>query len=472
MNQIYNIIYTINSQKKIWLPEVFLSILAALSLLIANQNIWFICLFVISAIQLLFHLYYLYKLEHRLISFLIFFMLLSYVFHFGHLILYSFHVPFGDNVLFPLWYVSLQTYQISSLFTLLVQMMLFLGIYYGFLFFDCKKSKNQIHRKVSRKRLKLLGIVCVLIGIIPLLYIDSSRLYLFIQGGYLNTYNLNVHDFVEIIANFVNFGIFSLLIGYSNNKKVANCIFFGAIIYKIIMMISGGRGESIAFLLGLFIVWENMVMHLSVKQIVLLILAGYLGLSFINMIASIRNIPNFQIQTIFGLFISSLTDNQIANALSEFGSTFSTVCFTIRSNPGPTFGLNYVLPIILILPNLGGFNAGVVDNMIFTKYIDTFQQPIGGSYVAELYYSFHWTGWIFALVLGIFLAFIGYQIYSNRKSNNLFLYLLSIYIVPLLFFWIRGYFGAIYREYIWHCGFAIMFMIFINVFLQKRRDSL
>ena len=125
--------------------------------------------------------------------------------------------------------------------------------------------------------------------------------------------------------------------------------------------------ESIAFLLGLFIVWENMVMHLSVKQIVLLILAGYLGLSFINMIASIRNIPNFQIQTIFGLFISSLTDNQIANALSEFGSTFSTVCFTIRSNPGPTFGLNYVLPIILILPNLGGFNAGVVDNMIFTK---------------------------------------------------------------------------------------------------------
>ena len=190
MNQIYNIIYTINSQKKIWLPEVFLSILAALSLLIANQNIWFICLFVISAIQLLFHLYYLYKLEHRLISFLIFFMLLSYVFHFGHLILYSFHVPFGDNVLFPLWYVSLQTYQISSLFTLLVQMMLFLGIYYGFLFFDCKKSKNQIHRKVSRKRLKLLGIVCVLIGIIPLLYIDSSRLYLFIQGGYLNTYNL------------------------------------------------------------------------------------------------------------------------------------------------------------------------------------------------------------------------------------------------------------------------------------------
>lgn len=451
--------------------DIFISILGFFSLLISEQQIWFLAFFFISISQLILHIFYLYKLEKKFITFPIVFFILSYVFHFGHLFITAFGFEFGNNVLFPLWYIKLDVYQKAAIFTLLSQMMLFFGLY----FFMSQKLKKQdivISKvKISLKYIRILGFVCFFIGIIPTLYIDISKLILFLDGGYTNTFNLNVHDFVEVIANFFNFSIFALLIGYSKNKKIANTIFFSAILYKVIMMSSGGRGEAIVFLLGLFIVWESLIMELSGKQIVILFLIGYLGLTFLNFIASVRNITEFNLVQIGNVFIDSLTDNQLINALSEFGSTFSAVCFTLNSNPGPTYGLNYIFPIILILPNIGGFNSKVVEQMIFTRHINTFDQPIGGSYIGELYYSFHWFGWIFAILLGILIGYISYKMMVSKKEKNYFIYLLSSYSTPLLFFWIRGYFGAIYREYTWHCGFAIFFML-VLYYIQKRKKGM
>lgn len=451
--------------------ELFTVVLGCLSLFIHHQNSWFMIFFLVSILQLIIHLIFLYANEKKFFTFPIFFMILSYIFNFGHIPLKAFGTEFGKNVLYPMWYIDFPTYQLSALFALLSQMMIFFGIYLFIRFaqkniLNSQKIYHQLP-KISLKTIRILGYMCIAIGLIPTLYIDISKLILFIQGGYTNTFNLNIHDFIEVVANFFNFGIFALIIGYSKQRKVANIIFVSTIGYKVIMMSSGGRGEAIVFLLGLFIVWENLVMNLSVKQIIYLLIIGYFGLVLLNFIASMRNIPSFQIDKIMHILWVSFADNQIVTALSEFGSTFSTLCFTIKSNPSPTFGLNYIFPIILILPNIAGFNSGVVDQMIFTKHINTFNQPIGGSYIAELFYSFHWFGWIFAIVLGILIGYISFKISQSQKDKNYFTYLLFSYSMPLLFFWIRGYFGAIYRELIWHGSFAICF-IFVLHFLQKK----
>ena len=109
--------------------------------------------------------------------------------------------------------------------------------------------------------------------------------------------------------------------------------------------------------------------------------------------------------------------------------------------------------------------------MIYTNHINTYNQPIGGSYIGELFYSFHCAGFLFALVLGILLGYIYYRIVISRKNKKYFLYLLATYITPLLFFWIRGYFGAIYREYIWHCGFAILLVIVFEYLSKKYKKG-
>lgn len=453
--------------------EAILCLFGFGTLLITHQQTWFVIFFLVSMLQLIVHIVSFFRLEKKLITFPIVFFILSYIFNYGHIPIKAFNLDFGNNVLFPLWYVQFDVYKEAALFTLLSQGMIFIGLFFFYKFMIKKHTtaytKHSIF-DISLKKIQLIGIICFLIGIIPTLYIDISRLILFFQGGYANVFNLNVHDFVEVIANFFNFSIFALIIGFSNNKKIANIIFGTTIVYKVIMMSSGGRGESIVFLVGLFIVWENLVYHLSAKQIIFLILFGYLGLVLLNFIANVRNISGFSIIEIKDIFLYSLTNNQIVMALSEFGSTFSTICFTIASKPSQTYGLNYILPIILVLPNIGGFNANVVNQMIYTKQINAFDQPIGGSYIGELFYSFHWAGFIFALFLGVFLGYVYYKIVDSRKNKKYFYYLLASYITPLLFFWIRGYFGAIYREYIWHCGFAI-FLVVIFDYLSKNHKK-
>lgn len=454
--------------------EVILCLLGCGTLLISHQQTWFIIFFLITLLQLIIHIVSFFQLEKKLITFPVIFFILSYVFNYGHIPIKAFNMDFGNNVLFPLWYIRFDVYKEAAIFSLLSQTMLFIGLFFFYKYMMKKHSNSYTNHaifNISLKKIQIIGIICFLIGIIPTLYIDISRLILFFQGGYTNTFNLNVHDFVEVIANFFNFSVFALIIGFSNNKRIANTIFCSTIIYKVIMMSSGGRGESIVFLVGLFIVWENLVYNLSGKQIIYLILVGYFGLVLLNFIANVRNISGFHLNEIVNVFLYSLTDNQIVMALSEFGSTFSTVCFTIASKPGPTFGLNYILPIILVLPNIGGFNANVVNQMIYTNHINTYNQPIGGSYIGELFYSFHWAGFLFALVLGILLGYIYYRIVISRKNKKYFLYLLATYITPLLFFWIRGYFGAIYREYIWHCGFAILLVIVFEYLSKKYKKG-
>ncbi|MCR0263918.1 O-antigen polysaccharide polymerase Wzy family protein [[Clostridium] innocuum] len=476
MSKIIQIKTFLEQYKFLLIFDVILADLGISFLFISNVSTWFLGFFFLTIVQLILHIYYLYKLEHKIITFPIIFFLLSYVFTFGHISIQAFNFDFGTNVLFPLWYINFNIYKEAAIFSFITQMTLFFGVYFFFVYKN-KSDRNKENVKTSGlfqiplRWIRMIGVICFLIGIVPTLYIDISRLLLFIQGGYLNTYNLNVHDFVEIIANFFNFSIFSLVIGFSNNKKVANSIFISAVIYKVIMMSSGGRGEAIVFLLGLFIVWENLVMQLSAKQIIVLIVIGYLGLVLLNFIATVRTITTLNITDISQVFLQSLTNNQLVSALSEFGSTFATVCFTMNSKPGPTLGLNYILPIILIIPNIGGFNSGVVDHMIFTKHIETFNQPIGGSYIGELFYSFHWFGCLFAIFLGILIGYIYYKtVIKKQDEKNYFSYLLFSYITPLLFFWIRGYFGAIYREYIWHCGLAII-LIVIGRYLQKKRKK-
>lgn len=453
------------------ISEIIISFLGLLTFPIKGEQEWFIAFFIISLLQLILHIFYLYNFEKKIISFPIFFILLSYVFNFGHLPIKAFGKDFGKNVLFPLWYIKFDIYKKAAFFTLLSQMMLVLGIIFIYRFLE-KKGNITLFNKgknISLKKIKIIGLVCVCIGILPTLYIEVSKFLLFMQGGYLNTFNLQVHDFVETVADFFNFGIFALVIGFSNEKRKANIIFFVTVVYKVVMMSCGGRGEAIVFLLGLFIVWEKYVVHLSKKQIIALCFIGYAGLVLLNFIASARNITSFNMKEIFDIFVYSLSNNQLIATLSEFGSTFATVCFTIKSNPSQAYGLNYILPILLVIPNIGGFNSGVVDKMIFTKHIYTYKQPIGGSYIAELFYSYHWFGWLFAFVLGILIGFIAYQLVYQNKHKNYFLYLLFAYTMPLLFFWIRGYFGAVYRTYIWHCGFTLIIVFFMKYYQTKKK---
>ena len=449
--------------------NLLLSILGLASLWINIQVRWFILFFVLTLFQLLIHISALYKIERTWITFPIFFMICSYIFNFGHLPLKAFQIEFGKNVLDPLWYIDFSVYQKAAIFVYLSQMMLFFGMYTVIYRMegstDMSKSafagKDRISKwlgNVTLDEIKKIGFGCLCISILPMAYIDFSKLRLFQQGGYLNTFQLTVPDVVRSMASLFNFAIFALIIAYSKEKKKATVVLIGAMIYKIFMMSYGGRGETVVFFLGLFIVWGNIVHKFTRKQIFFLVGIGYMGIVLLNVIASTRNHTAIDVTEGSIALTSVFFNKQLVSALSEFGSTFATTCFMIYSNPKPALGLNYILPIAFLLPNIGAFNAEIVDEVMFTKHIENFGQPIGGSYIAELYYAFRGFGWIFAFVLGILIGYIAYKLCQAKMNQQYFLYLLFSYTIPLLLWWIRSYFGAIYRDLIWHSAIAVLLL--------------
>ena len=92
------------------ISEIIISFLGLLTFPIKGEQAWFIAFFIISLLQLILHIFYLYNFEKKIISFPIFFILLSYVFNFGHLPIKAFGKDFGKNVLFPLWYIKFDIY--------------------------------------------------------------------------------------------------------------------------------------------------------------------------------------------------------------------------------------------------------------------------------------------------------------------------------------------------------------------------
>ncbi len=454
--------------------NIGLVVLSILILQINDQDLWFKLAFPISLIQTVSFVLCVTKFTNKFISFINLFLCLSYVFNFGHFPIKFFGLEFGKNVLFPLWYVEFDIYKKAFLFTILSLFSVFLGIYYIMIL----KSKKMTGRKENKIasfftdidliKIRQIGYICFVIGIIPNLYINISQIRLFLVGGYINTFSMNTPDFVKIVALFVDFAFFAFVIGNSDNKKKSTLILIIGIAYKGITMISGGRGEAIVFIIGIFIVWENLVVKLSTRKILLLGVVAYMALFLLNFIASTRNYANINFEELRKIFFECLLNNQLTPALSEFGSTFATTCFTIKSAPGPVWGLNYILPIVCVLPNIGGFNSKIVDLMIFTKSINTYHQPVGGSYIAELFYSFSWMGCILAILLGIMIGYVAYKIDEGIKNKNYFQILIFTYMTPSLLFWIRGYFGALYRTFVWHIGFSIVLLFLIK--LQKRKN--
>ncbi len=448
------------------IPSVLLFVL-----LLDEANVYMVPMFVISLIQLIGNISLLWLLQRSIFSFSLIFVVLSYIFHFGHLPLGAFNIEFGPNILFPLWYISEWVYTNAFIFTYLVQYFFTAGILITLMYKKNEKREElscekiiKWKERVSDTKLIQIGYAFLAIGILPSIYIEGSKLITYFTKGYLALFNLGFRDYMLVVSKCVEVGFMALMLGCSNDKRKGNIIAIIALAYQGVKMLSGSRGEAVCYAITYLIIWQAFIHKLNKKDYIKLITVCMVGLGVITVIASLRNV-NFDKTTFVEVVVLIVTNNPIVNMLSEFGSTFAAVCFSINSFPeeaAPVYGLNYILPIVYIVPNIGGFNETVVNLSIFSNHYETFKQPTGGSYIGELYYSFNWLGTVMAVFLGGLVGYITRVIKKVESVKSKFLYLLLIQMIPYFLFWIRGYFGALYRGIIWHGALAIILLFIIE----------
>ncbi|MDG0888951.1 O-antigen polymerase [Paracholeplasma manati] len=419
---------------------------------------------IISITILITSLIVLFLQEKTLLSFNIIFLSMIYIFHLSHVVLIVMGI---DRVLgYDQRFYTTEYYYLQAV---IYSIHIYFWMSIGMIVNNFRnKSKIIAINNTNSRRLLYTGIILAIVGIIPRLYIDVSKIILYIQGNYNYTRSFITSGLIVIMAKVFYIGLLTVMISLKRNKPMAKAILFGVIIYNILYMITGSRGESVIVILLFFFSYYTIIDKLKVKKIILLVFFGYFLLGVLSFIAETRNILDRDLDFMLKTFISHLTsESPILRVLAELGVSIKTVFYSIEFIPSVknhTYGLNYLESIVVILPNITGFIYNKVQDLTFIYNFPN-HEIMGGSLVGEIYYSFGKLGFIFAFTIGFISSSLNRIYRMSIKSQRYIQSIITLLIFSSALWWVRDYFYVMIREISW---ITILLLVVYKTFSINR----
>jgi hypothetical protein len=437
-------------------------------LLSHNYNFTITQLTFIAIAQLTLSLIILTKRGYGLFSLPSLFLIVSFIFHLSHLILILIDSPVIK------WYdlrgfTSNDIYIKSIVFTIKVQAFVVLGILLAkkkSLKIELKNITSSRNESVDKHIIYKIGLILLMIGIVPRLYIDISRFVLFISGNYLATYNLSLSGVIVVISGMVDSGIILILIGKKDSPKFCKRVFTITLIYLTLIMFSGHRANSMITILTLVYVYFDIIKTLNKKSIFLWGLGAYSFVVLISLIADIRMLGNFNINVILEYGSKLIKSSPILEILGEFGTSLKSVIYSISTFPdlsSHSYGTNYLKGLLLVFPNFGGFLTSIINDITYIFHFPN-NAMMGGSYIGELYYAAGELGIIFAMLVGLILGKVSNKLLFAKNTKDWRVYAIYIIIFPNILWWSRDFFYTMIREIVW----TILLIKVLNLFFYSR----
>lgn len=437
---------------------------------------WVFLFALLSVIQLTINIITIRKLEGKLFSLTILFLIFSFVTHLGLVIIYGFNINV-DIPWNPLSTISVEMFKSASFFALCSHLFLMLGmaivlnIKTKIAVLKPLKNGNTVNQLFLVRN---IGTILFFFGLFPMLYIDFSRIILYLNGNYLDTFHLGLPGFVYILANLSNIGIIMLLIGNKQNKRNVLIILIFTTTYKGILMFTGGRGEPLLYLLTLYFIYFNFIRVLKMKplQIIFNLSGIYIVGFLITFISQTRMMSIDDFSTFVELIKLSFIDFSPFSVMAEFGSTVITLGIAIdffSFTKDFQYGSNYFLALLNIFPNIGGILDFTIPKTIYVNnYPGHLRSFLGGSYLGEAFYSFGYFGMFFITFIGMAVSYISIKIqelYLKQKYIQLSILLI---LFPNILWWTRAYFVDMVREFVW----ISIFIVILNLLLKHKNRSL
>lgn len=297
----------------------------------------------------------------------------------------------------------------------------------------------------------LYGKVLLVIGIIPRVYIDIISIIGALRGGYEGVYSIYIPQVVQSIAFFADAGLFFLLFGMDTIGK-RRTLFVLVLLYKCLIMTSGGRQDKVAFLLVWIYVYFFIIQSITIKKalaLFILILAGFL---FISAIGITRSESSYGLSQILNTFTSGETKHVVGNSLGEFGSALVTLEAAIRYTPSNlSYGLGrtYITGMISIIPLLVNQIPLFSKTTIFVEQLpENVRFAFGGSFLGELYYNFGWFGIIGSGFVAWYIAKLHEGIIDSSRNHTIYTCWCSIVSTAMIMY-VRGYFTDMMQRLVW-----------------------
>ena len=403
--------------------------------------------------------------------FIYIFFLLTFVFHFSHIILEAINYDFGTNTRNNVFFRHDDfTVFMATKRGLIACIGLFLGITTYYTFF---KNKLPSPSKQTTFPNRNLAYILIIIGVIS----DFSRyLNLIIEmysGGYASVQASIVDSFYgyRLLSYLLLPGILLLILDKRRSIQKRKHILYAFILYKFLLMFSGGRAYCLLnIILAVYVFYKYndlLKIRFNIKTVFLcFLLIQFIGGGLIG-IREART-TGMELSTVIE-HMFDLKSNIVLNLMSEFGITENVLCVIEKNFQGIShngvqllYSFLIIIPgISMIAPNLDYKNAFLESNLDIHNY--------GGSFIGDMLYDFGENGVLLACFMcGLFFSKL-YEWYEKQidLKNYLSVALFSPIIIDFLFC-IRSSLAKMPRMISWYVLIFMFFLILSKLHSFKR----
>lgn len=459
-----------------WLIHVVITIVftifASVSLNKMSDSNWTSTISIIVVIMLCYQMISLVKSGKRYFSFEIGFILMSYLFMFGQIVLDGF---FGITQIEALGYhraVIDSRYDSTTMFH--ASVFILLCIQWIFLAFVVRKNKEIEITEKHDPAVFSAAVPLIVIGL-PCHILYSIQMIIMAQAG--GSYNA-ILDQTGLIDDFANFFIYGLICLIFSNKlsknKIKTILIFVTLYLVVIMALTGDRRYQIVSIIVLFLAYLKCYNVKIGINFVGLAVVGYLFLSLFYVLREIREDSLVSIGgflSTYGKMIVGTRTSILTQTLYEFGGSFYTVCLAVKFMPsiiGYKYGLTILSGLISIIP-LGFLyqNSNVFQNgRLAAQLMQVGVTTVGGSVYADLYGNF---GFVFGIVASAILGIILFSVFNKSENSkhgvcfeNARYYILFYALIHLA----RASFTEVIRTATWG-----LIILYIAYYLKTRRSN-
>lgn len=323
------------------------------------------------------------------------------------------------------------------------------------------RYKNQfsyisLKNQYKLSEIKLTGIIFMIIGFFPNMYIALEKYSIRINGSYIDTYEMDMSG-IGILAYCFYFG--AILCMYScRNKISAIKIVIMCIPCMLLNMLSGHRYDSICLAVVLIYLYVIRVEKLQWKKMGLYLILFLALIVCINIMGSIRDMRySTSTDLIFDKIKNFDSENPILGFFAEFGNTLRTLLLVEKYVPDSVKyanGMTYIKFWVKAIPHLNNYLNIDLRECEVARYLPR-NYNIGGSWIAEVFYNFNYWGIFFAILLGRLLSKI--ELILSQGSYKKVIFYINILFPTIAF--IRDHI-AVYR-YGLYFTFASYLMLYV-----------
>ncbi len=288
------------------------------------------------------------------------------------------------------------------------------------------------------------------LGIMPRIYIDVSRVYAYMNFGYLGTYSVYIPTVLCSVAFFADAAVISLLLSDVKKSKKA-LVFWTTLVYKVFTMMSGNRQSAVCYIVILIMLYFFVIQRVELRNLMSIFLIGFAALIIVDAVGSLRS-EMISIDSIIDAFINVDVSKITADTLGEYGSALSTLVLSTNKVPEQVpwgYGRSYVAGIVSVIPFAVNAIPPLRGTEAFTQLLPG-SAYFGGSIIGESFYNFSWLGIFVSFIVGMVVSKIqkdfGRDIFLNGNKDKIFwATIISIFIL----LYIRGYFTDMVQTVVW-----------------------